>query len=131
MSDIKIHPALYLDHSPEKGRGVFTNIDLNPMTVIEISSVLVLNPEERLLLEKTELNNYIFEWGTDNKSCCVAWGYVSMYNHDFKSNCEYYMDYEQQIITIKTVQAVAAGEELTINYNGDWDNTQQLWFPVR
>ena len=39
----------------------------------------------------------------------MALGYVPVYNHSYRSNCEYEMDYEQEVISIRTVQAIAAG----------------------
>jgi len=125
---LKIFHALYLDETPGKGRGVFTREALPPRKTIEISSVLVMNADERKLLDQTALHDYIFVWGPEADQCVVAWGYVSMYNHSYTSNCEYFMDFEQQNITIKTVRHIPAGEELTINYNGDWDNAQPVWF---
>lgn len=127
---LEILEGLYLGKAAKKGLGVFTKVDINPRKIVEKSSVLVLPPAERKLVEQTELQNYIFEWGEDEKSCCVAFGYISMYNHSFTSNCEYEMDYEKKIMTIKTVRAIKAGEELTINYNGEWDNDNELWFDV-
>jgi uncharacterized protein len=38
------------------------------------------------------------------------------------------MDFRKKIITVKTVRDVAAGEELFINYNGDWNNDTPIWF---
>jgi hypothetical protein len=38
------------------------------------------------------------------------------------------MDYEQELMFIKTVRAIREGEELLINYNGDWNNDTPLWF---
>ncbi len=128
---IKIHHSLFIDAVPGKGRGVFTREALPPMKTIEISSVLVMNAQARHLLDQTTLHDYIFEWGNDEEACCVAWGYVSMYNHSYAANCEYFMDFEQQVITIKTVSPVQQGEELTINYNGDWNNEKEIWFPVK
>jgi len=29
---------------------------------------------------------------------------------------------------IKTIRTIAAGEELTINYNGNWNDGRRLWF---
>lgn len=131
MTAFNIHPFLYIDETVGKGRGVFTNSDLDPMTTIEISSVLVLNAAERAAVEKTALYNYIFEWGKENEQCCVAWGYISMYNHSYASNCEYYMDFENSSITVKTVRAISKGEELTINYNGDWNDAREIWFDAQ
>ena len=61
----------------------------------------------------------------------MALGYVPMYNHSYKSNCEYEMDYENELISIKTVRYIQAGEELFINYNGDWNDTKPLWFEAK
>ena len=72
-----------------------------------------------------------FEWGDDEKQCCMALGYVPMYNHSYNSNCEYEMDYDQQLISIQTVQSIKAGEELFINYNGDWNDSKPLWFQTK
>jgi uncharacterized protein len=110
------------------GRGVFTTEALAAFTVIEISPVIVMSAGERALLDQTTLHDYIFEWGEDRQSCCMALGYVPVYNHSYASNCEYEMDFEHGLIRIKTMRDIAAGEELFINYNGDWDDATPLWF---
>jgi SET domain-containing protein len=61
----------------------------------------------------------------------MALGYVALYNHSYSSNCEYEMDYGDDLITIRTVRAIGAGEELTINYNGSWNNKKKVWFDVK
>lgn len=128
---IKIAPFLYIGETEEKGRGVFTEEQIQPRKVIEISSVLVMNPDERKWVDQTALHDYIFEWGENEDECCVAWGYISLYNHSYKANCEYIMDFESRLITIKTIRKIAPGEELTINYNGDWDKKDEVWFDVK
>ena len=35
---------------------------------------------------------------------------------------------EKEIIQVKTVRQINPGEELTINYNGDWNNEKKVWF---
>jgi SET domain-containing protein len=110
------------------GRGVFTAEDIARDTVIEISPVIVMTGAERKLLDQTLLHDYIFEWGRDRRECCMALGYVPMYNHSYKSNCEYEMDFEQQLIRVKAVRRIAAGEEVFINYNGDWNEAKPVWF---
>jgi SET domain-containing protein len=123
-----INPALYIDKSHEKGRGVFTKEPIAANTIIEISPVVVMTAEERKLLDQTLLHDYIFEWGSGNDQCCMALGYVAIYNHSYKSNCEYEMDFNEAIIRIKTIRNVQPGEELFINYNGDWNNEKPVWF---
>ena len=58
----------------------------------------------------------------------MALGYIPIYNHSYRSNCEYFMDFETDSIFVKTVRSIAAGEELTINYNGDWNDETKVWF---
>ena len=100
-------------------------------TVIEIAPVIIMSSKERQLLDQTLLHDYIFEWGDDKKRCCMALGYVPIYNHAYNSNCEYEMDFEDQLIRVKTIKQVEKDTELFINYNGDWDNTTPLWFEAR
>ena len=119
-------------HSTEgKGRGVFAITDLKKNTVIERSPVIVMNKMDRELLDRTLLHDYIFEWGDYHDQCCMALGYVPLYNHSYEANCEYEMDFKKETITIKTVRAIRAGEELFINYNGDWNNKKPVWFQVK
>ena len=68
----------------------------------------------------------IFLNGEKKDKCCMAFGFVPMYNHSYKSNCEYFMDFEEETIQIKTVRVIEKGEELTINYNGDWNKRKGL-----
>lgn len=126
-----ILPCLFIAPTVSMGRGVFTSEDIAAGTLVEIAPVIVMSKEERILLDKTLLHDYIFEWGDQKDHCCMALGYVPIYNHSYQSNCEYEMDFEQQQINIKTVRQVKAGEELFINYNGDWDDSRPLWFNAK
>jgi SET domain-containing protein len=126
-----LHPAIVIAKTKKKGRGVFTTAFIKAKTVIEIAPVIVMDPHDRPLLDQTLLHNYIFEWGENKAQCGMALGYVPLYNHAFESNCEYEMDFKKDIISIKTVRNIEAGEELYINYNGDWNNASPLWFAVK
>ncbi len=122
--------GLVIQSIPAKGRGVFTRRPIKRAKIIERSPVIVMNAEQRVLLDKTLLHDYIFEWGINKDQCCMALGYISIYNHSYTSNCEYFMDYDEGCIEIKAVREIDAGEELTINYNGDWNNGKKVWFDV-
>jgi SET domain-containing protein len=126
-----IYPGLYIGQSVGKGRGVFTSETIPENTIVEISPVIVMNNQERQLLDKTLLHDYIFEWGADKNQCCMALGYVAVYNHSSTSNCEYEMDFEQAVIRIKTMRLIRTGEELFINYNGNWNDNKPLWFDIK
>ncbi|HMO32044.1 MAG TPA: SET domain-containing protein [Lacibacter sp.] len=121
-------PFLYIEQSPERGRGVFTAEAIPADTVVETAPVIVMSPEERVLLDQTLLHDYIFEWGFDNRGCAVALGWISLYNHSATANCEYFMDFEEESMFIKTVRPVEPGEELFVNYNGSFDNGDPVWF---
>lgn len=123
-----LNTFLFIDTTLNKGRGVFTNKKLDADTVIEVAPVIVMSKGDREHLDKTLLHDYIFEWGTLKDKCCMALGLVPIYNHSFTSNCEYFMDFDKDIITVKTVRAIKKGEEITINYNGDWNDSAALWF---
>jgi SET domain-containing protein len=120
-----IKPWLFVDEVPGKGKGVFTREAIPADTVIEVSPVIVMPASDRPHLDKTLLHDYIFEW---QDGCCMALGLIPMYNHSYNSNCEYFMDYEDRTIMVKTVTRIQPGEELTINYNGDFDNRKKVWF---
>ena len=126
-----LKPYLFIDKSNDRGRGVFTRERIPAGTVIEISPVIVMSIEDRHHLDKTLLHDYIFEWGKLKDRCCMALGLIPVYNHNYKSNCEYFMDFEEESIFVKTVRIIEKGEELTINYNGDWNDGKKVWFNVR
>lgn len=126
-----ILPFLFIAPSRERGRGVFTSSSIAKNVVIEIAPVIVMEAKDRVLLDQTLLHDYIFEWGGEKLQCCMALGYVPVYNHSYGSNCEYEMDYDNELIRIKTVRDIREGEELFINYNGDWNDPKPLWFEVR
>lgn len=121
-------PILYIAQSSTQGRGVFTSADIPANTTIEIAPVLVLNSEDRVLVEKTILYNYIFEWDDDGSQAVIALGYISMYNHSVHFNCNYEMDFDALTISVITCRAIKAGSELYINYNPIGKEDQPVWF---
>lgn len=126
-----IKQYLYIQKTPGKGRGIFTREKIKENVIIESSPVIVLSSVDRIKLDATLLHDYIFEWGENKDQCCMALGLVPMYNHSYESNCEYFMDYEEKIIQVKTMRKINKGEELTINYNGTWNNDKKVWFEAK
>ncbi len=126
-----LNPYLYVAPIAGKGRAVFTKNRIAAGEVIEDSPVIVMQKEDRVHLDKTLLHDYIFEWGHKKDQCCMALGLIPIYNHSYESNCEYFMDFDESSIMVKTVRTVEAGEELTINYNGDWNDVKTVWFEVK
>ena len=126
-----LNQYLYVAPIAGKGRAVFTKHRIGAGEIIEDSPVIVMQKEDRIHLDKTLLHDYIFEWGHSKDQCCMALGLIPIYNHSYESNCEYFMNFDEDNIIVKTVRPVAAGEELTINYNGDWNDEKTVWFEVR
>lgn len=123
--------CLFIASTDSKGRGVFTQVSIPVGAIVEIAPVIVMPASDRVHLDKTLLYDYIFEWGADRTACAMALGWVPMYNHSYQSNCEYCMDFESETIRVQAIRDITAGEELTINYNGDWDDVKPLWFDAR
>jgi uncharacterized protein len=126
-----LKPYLFVNETDGKGRGVFTRERIPANTVVEIAPVIVMERTDREHLDKTLLHDYIFEWGKEKTKCAMALGLIPIYNHSYKSNCEYFMDFEDDSILVKTVRVIENGEELTINYNGDWNDSKKVWFDVK
>ena len=126
-----MYQGIYIADIDNKGRGIFTRKAIKADTILETSPVIVMSDADRQLLDKTLLHDYIFEWQPDGeKMCCMALGWIPIYNHSYRSNCEYFMNYDEQTMFIKTVRDIKAGEELTINYNGTWNDKAKVWFDV-
>jgi SET domain-containing protein len=59
----------------------------------------------------------------------VALGYGSLYNHSYTPNARY-DDESPQIKIFTAIREIAAGEEITINYNGEPSDESPVWFKV-
>ena len=123
--------ALVILKTPDRAKGVFTTDKISEGTVIEIAPMLVLPEIDNLLIDKTHLYNYYFLWGKENKQFAIALGYGSIYNHSFQPNVAYKMDFENETITFVAWRNIEKDEELFINYNGDEDSNEPLWFDVK
>src|ERR1700759_1132124 len=99
------HNQVQIRQTEGKGRGVFAKKDLKAGLVIETAPVIVMTAEHRKLLDQTLLHDYIFEWQPDGADmCCMALGWIPMYNHSYQSNCEYFMNYDNQTMFIQTMR---------------------------
>lgn len=114
----------------KSGRGVFTSIDLSSGDLIEICHVIEIPAVELPVIHKTVLHDYYFVWGEDNKSCAVALGFGSLYNHAIQPNADFILDFENKTIEIMAITDIPAGNEITINYHGQPGDEEKLWFPI-
>ncbi len=126
-----IKPYLHIKCSSKRGRGVFTKEPIPAGTIIEVAPVVVLPVKEVDNILETKMANYVFKWGESERKIGVVLGWGSIYNHSYKSNCEYSPNFKKDTLTIKTVRAIKKNEELFVNYNCDWDNEKPVWFNVK
>ena len=121
-------PGLYFAPSDISGRGMFSIEAIEEGALIEICPAIVLPEAEVAVIHETRLHDYYFTWGIDQKKCAIALGYGSMYNHEKDSNAEYNLNLGDETIEIIAVKNIAAGEEITINYNGESGDGKPVWF---
>lgn len=101
-----------------KGKGVFALRAFTRGEVVEVAPVLVLKTDYDTL--PALLKTYVFDWTTLTgvpRTQGVALGYGSMYNHDNPANLVYQADARRRVMRYVAARDIAAGEELTINYN--------------
>ncbi len=116
---------------PGKGRGVRAARAFTSGELIDSAPVVVLSAEEWDLVGQTVLADYAFRWDEDKGSVAIALSQASMFNHSYAPNVASDKDVRSRRINFSAVRDIAAGEELTINYNGDLDSRDPVGFEVR
>ena len=122
------HDGLRIDTSPGRGRGVFATRGFERGEVIERCPVLVLSPEEADAADDTALQPYLYEWGSDGESRGLPLGYGAIYNHSLEPNACCEMEQESRAMTVVALRAIAPGEEILVNYNGEPEDRSGGWF---
>lgn len=116
---------LQVKRIPGKGRGVVASRRIPANTVIERAPVLVLPVSE---VDAGKLSDYVYDWGRNTVG--LALGFGSLYNHSFTPNARY-DDVGVQTKVFTTLREIEAGEEVTINYNGEPDIKTAVHFDVQ
>ncbi len=99
-----------------------------PLLPIPRNQVFADDPAVRAA--SARISWYVFEWAglTKRPYVALALGYGSIYNHSADANLTYDPD-PPDVLAFTTTRAVAAGDELTINYRGrNGENPQPLGF---
>ncbi len=123
--------SLYIAQTNNKGLGIYTNKGIKKGTVLEVAPVIVMELHNKKHLDKTLLHDYIFMWGNKEEKCAMALGWVPLYNHSYSSNCHYQMNFTTNEMAIIAVANIAAHTEITINYNGEYNDATPVWFDVK
>jgi len=120
-------PGLFIQESPNKGRGVFTAKKIQTGDLIEICPIILVPEHEVPVIHNTRLHDYYFLWGPKEKKAAIALGWGSLYNHSEHANAYTLQDWESKEIKILAQKDIEPMEEITISYN-DKRGDIELWF---
>lgn len=122
--------GLVLLSNTPKGRGVFATQSISKGTVIDVSPVLILTPDEvSNHTSQTVLQHYTYYWPNPSdpkgpQTQAIALGLGSMFNHSrLRQNVVWSRDIAAETITYAAHRDIQAGEELCISYG-----SARLWF---
>ncbi|MNH82772.1 SET domain protein [compost metagenome] len=107
-------------------RGVFATRNIVKGELIHEAPVIPYPNEQHEFIEKTILSDYVFEYGVNHTA--VLLGYGSLFNHSYEPNAVYDINFEQHTFDFYAHTDIEAGEEILINYNGEADCDDPLWF---
>lgn len=107
-------------------RGVFATRNIAKGELIHEAPVIPYPNEHHEFIEKTILADYVFEYGVNHTA--ILLGYGSLFNHSYEPNAVYDINFEQHTFDFYAHTDIEAGEEILINYNGEADCDDPLWF---
>lgn len=110
----------------EFNRGVFAKCDIAKGELIHEAPVIAYPNEEHAFIEKTLLADYAFEYGINHTA--ILLGYGMLFNHSYTPNAHYDINFKNHTFDFFAYTDIKAGEEILINYNGEVDNEDPLWF---
>jgi SET domain-containing protein len=110
----------------EFNRGVFAKRDIPKGGLIHEAPVIPYLNEEHVHIEKTSLADYAFEYGEHHSALLL--GYGMLFNHSYTPNAFYELNFDQHTVDFFAHTDIKAGEEILINYNGDIDCDDPMWF---
>lgn len=122
MIEIKTSPISNGDYT----RGVFAMAEIKKGQLLHRAPVLAYPNEQHQFIEQTLLEDYAFEYGT-NKSAILL-GYGMLFNHSYSPNATYEINFEEETFDFFAYRDIACGDEIFINYNGEEENMDELWF---
>ncbi|RDI45445.1 SET domain-containing protein [Falsibacillus pallidus] len=110
----------------EFNRGVFATQDIKKGELIHEAPVIAYPNAEHIHIEKTLLADYAFEYGKNHTAMLL--GYGMLFNHSYTPNAVYEISFEKHTFDFFAYKDIKAGEEILINYNGEVDDMDPLWF---
>lgn len=122
MIEVKISPI----SDGEFNRGLFATCDIKKGTLLHEAPVISYPNAEHEHIEKTALADYAFEYGINHSA--ILLGYGMLFNHSYTPNATYEINFDNHTFDFYAFTDIKKGEEVLINYNGDEDDQELLWF---
>lgn len=122
MIEIKTSPL----SDGEFNRGVFATCDIKKGQLLHEAPVISYPNEQHEHIEQTLLADYAFEYGIGQTA--ILLGYGMLFNHSYEPNATYEINFKNQTFDFFAYTDIKAGDEILINYNGDVDDKELLWF---
>ena len=113
------------------GRGMFAARNFLKGELIERAPIIPIDEKKWPNAAKTILSDYAFDWGVKDEHAAIALGYISIYNHSYSPNAQLEQMLDELMMEIIAIKDIHTGEEITINYNGDPEKQDPLWFTQR
>ncbi|ASS68666.1 MULTISPECIES: SET domain-containing protein [Paenibacillus] len=122
MLEVKTSPI----SGGEFRRGVFATQDIKKGELIHVAPVIPYPNEDHEHIEKTILDDYVYNYGANHTAILLGFG--SLFNHSYTPNATYDINFDTHSFDFFAYTDIKAGDEVFINYNGEEDNMDPLWF---
>ncbi|WP_153732714.1 SET domain-containing protein [Sporosarcina obsidiansis] len=122
MIEVKVSPV----SDGEFNRGVFATRDIKKGQLLHEAPVISYPNDQHQYIEKTILADYAFEYGANHTA--ILLGYGMLFNHSYEPNATYDINFDKHTFDFFAYTDIRAGDEILINYNGDVEDQEQLWF---
>lgn len=127
------HTNIEVRLSPSRGRGIFAKRPFAAGEEIEVSPVFPIGAAESEAIRPLSFSHNLFDWvplSDGTWSLAVVTGLGMLFNHSYTPNADYDRDEERMALVFTAIKPISIGEEIFINYNGDPDAKDPLWFEV-
>ncbi|SFM05664.1 hypothetical protein SAMN04487943_10739 [Gracilibacillus orientalis] len=121
---IEIKKSLLSDG--EFNRGVFATCDIKKEELLHEAPVISYPNDQHQYIEQTIIADYAFEYGINHSAFLL--GYGMLFNHSYEPNATYEINFRNHTFDFYAYTDIQAGDEILINYNGDVDDKEPLWF---
>ncbi len=114
MDAFRPPPSIEVRESAHHGLGVHARAPIAEGELIERAPVVLLSPQEAAACPTVGRNCFVWS----DTEVALTMGYGSFYNHSYEPNAEY-DDVRGPAKLFRALRDIQAGEEITVNYNGD------------